>query len=180
MTASRIVQQFSHWIPAHLAAILLLSFRHQLSLTPKKEVFKCGALHAALIRCSSFFIITASRLFVKAILWSKHLPDPDPIPYSILLSVIIHGSSLAILYFLTGALWCGIAMSGNFAYKLLYRLIQLPIPTISGIVVPVIQKFPITAGTMLISISMASCGGLALICAVIVYFILVSVNPRTK
>lgn len=122
MTAARIVLQFSHWIPAHLAAILLLSFRHQISLTPSNRViFKCGALHHALIRCSSFFIITASRLFVKAILWSKQLPDPDPIPNSIILSIIIHGSALALLYFLIGALWMGIALCGNFIHKILFK-----------------------------------------------------------
>lgn len=121
MSAARIVQQFSHWIPAHLAAILLLAFRHQINLTPKTEVFKCGALHAALLRCSSFFIITASRLFVKVIVWTKHLPDPDPIPNSIILSIVVHGSALAVLYFLIGALWMAIALFGNFAHKLLFK-----------------------------------------------------------
>ena len=37
---ARIVQQFSHWLPAHLIAIICLSFKHQLSLTPNGEKFK--------------------------------------------------------------------------------------------------------------------------------------------
>lgn len=57
-TLARLVQQFSHWLPSHLVAILLLAFKHQISLTPNKEIFKCGALYSALINCSSFFIIT--------------------------------------------------------------------------------------------------------------------------
>lgn len=57
-TASRIVEQFSHWIPAHLTAILLLSFRHQISLTPEKESFKCGSLINAYSASSTFFILT--------------------------------------------------------------------------------------------------------------------------
>lgn len=39
---------------------------------------------------------------------------------------------------------------------------------------PVIQKFPITVGTLLISMIMASCGALPLICAVLVYLVLLS------
>jgi hypothetical protein len=61
MTLSRIVQQFSHWLPAHLVAIIALSLKYQISLTPKNEPFKCGAFHKALSTCSPFFIITVTR-----------------------------------------------------------------------------------------------------------------------
>lgn len=60
-TASRIVEQFSHWIPAHLTAILLLSFRHQTSLTPPKALFKCGSLINAYSASSTFFILTGKN-----------------------------------------------------------------------------------------------------------------------
>lgn len=60
-TASRIVQQFSHWIPAHLVAILLLAFRHQIAITPQKEVFKCGSLTTAYSAGTTFFILTGKQ-----------------------------------------------------------------------------------------------------------------------
>lgn len=59
-TASRIFLQFSHWIPAHLVAILLLAFRYQIKLTPEKEIFKCGALNVAFLAGQTFFIITGN------------------------------------------------------------------------------------------------------------------------
>lgn len=66
-------------------------------------------------------------------------------------------------------------MVNNFS-DAIFRAIQFPLPTISGVLLPMIQKFPVAIGFVLISIGMASCGGLALIGAVFIYFILVSIN----
>ncbi|XP_055304147.1 GPI inositol-deacylase isoform X2 [Sitodiplosis mosellana] len=171
-TASRIFLQFSHWIPAHIVAILLLAFKYQIKITPEKEIFKCGSLNAALLAGQTFFIITASRLAVHVIKWSKTLPDPDQFKHSVVISVIIHGAALAALNLLTYGLWLSIALCGNVAHQFLFKLTQWPIS--AGIVLPAIQKFPITMGFVLVSMAHGSCGGLALICAVLMYFILLS------
>lgn len=60
-TASRIFLQFSHWIPAHIVAILLLAFRYQIKITPEKEIFKCASLNTALLAGQTFFIITGTH-----------------------------------------------------------------------------------------------------------------------
>lgn len=109
---------------------------------------------------------------VHVIKWSKTLPDPDQFKHSVIISVIIHGSALAVLNLLTYGLWVSIALCGNVAYQFLFKLTQWPIS--SGIVLPAIQKFPITVGFVLVSMAFGSCGGLALICAVLMYFILLS------
>lgn len=114
----------------------------------------------------------ASRLAVHVIKWSKTLPDPDHFKHSVVISVIIHGSSLALLSLLTYGLWVAIAVCGNVAHQFLFKLTQWPIS--SGIVLPAIQKFPITVGFLLVSMAYGSCGGLAIICAVIMYFIILS------
>lgn len=197
-TASRIFLQFSHWIPAHLVAILLLAFRYQIKITPEKEIFKCSPLNVALMAGQTFFIITgkanasviygfsrinvkivffphhfsASRLAVHVIKWSKTLPDPDHFKHSVVISIIIHGSSLAVLSLCTYGLWVAIALCGNVAHQFLFKLTQWPIS--SGMVLPAIQKFPITVGFLLVSMAYGSCGGLAIICAVLMYFILLS------
>lgn len=62
-TASRIFLQFSHWLPAHIVAILLLAFKYQIKITPEKEIFKCGSLNAALLAGQTFFIITGTLGF---------------------------------------------------------------------------------------------------------------------
>lgn len=115
---------------------------------------------------------TASRLAVHVISWSKTLPDPDHFKHSVIISVIIHGSALALLNILTYALWVLIALSGNVAYQCLFKLASWPVSV--GMVLPAVQKFPITIGFILISMAHGSCGGLAIICAVIMYFILLS------
>lgn len=106
------------------------------------------------------------------IIWSKSLPDPDHFKHSVVISIIIHGSALAALNILTYGLWIAIALCGNVAYQFLFKLTQWPISV--GVVLPAIQKFPITVGFVLASMACGSCGGLALICAVIIYFILLS------
>lgn len=120
-TLARIVQQFSHWIPAHLTAILFLVLKHQITITPKDEHFKCGNFYAAIVKCSPFFIITASRVFVKLVLFFKFLPPPDSYEYSLLISIMIHGASTAVLCVTTGLAWAGICFFGNTAYKILFK-----------------------------------------------------------
>lgn len=171
---ARIVQQFSHWLPAHLFAIICLSLKHQMSLTPKGETFKCGSFHKALATCSPFFIITVTRLFYKGILMLKILPKPETLPTSLTVSILLHGSSLAFLTCFTGAVWLAITFSGSMAHKLLFRITKLPIPIISDTVISIIEKFPASVAVLLISLAFASCGGIALVVACVVYFILVS------
>lgn len=124
-TMARIVQQYSHWLPGHLVTILLLAFKYQISLTPGGESFKSGTLHSALIKCSPFFIITASRVFIKIILWSQSLPKPDPIENSMFASIVIHGAAMALLSLCLGGLWAAICFCGNCAYKILFRYLFL-------------------------------------------------------
>lgn len=64
-SVARIVQLFTHWLPAHLVAVLLLTLKHQMSLTPKDEEFKCGSLRSGLLSSSSFFIITGKWKFIS-------------------------------------------------------------------------------------------------------------------
>lgn len=117
-------------------------------------------------------MLSASRLFVKFLLWTKSFPDPDQFKHSLVISFVIHGSALAVLHLLTYGLWFAIAMCGNVVYQFLFKLTQIPVS--AGIILPAIQKFPITVGTLLVSMVLASCGALPLICAVFVYFVLIA------
>lgn len=174
MTLGRIVQQYSHWLPAHLAAILFLSLKYQISLTPALEPFKCGSLSCALIKSTPFFIVSASRVFIKVILLAKQLPNPDPYDHSILISVIIHGASVAFLTILIAASWAAICFMGETVHKILLKLIKLPIPSMASLVMSSFEKFPLSAIVILISIAMASCGALSLILACGIYFMLIT------
>lgn len=64
---------------------------------------------------------SASRVFVRVLFWAESLPDPDPVEQTLLVAIIMHGSAMAFLTLMTGALWAGICLSGNVAYKILIR-----------------------------------------------------------
>lgn len=120
---ARIVQQFTHWIPAHLVAVMFLILKHQITVTPKDENFKCGNFYSAIIKCSPFFIITASRVFVKLVLFLKFLPPPESYEHSLLVSIIIHGTAVAVLALAKAAAWTSICFCGNTAHKILFKLV---------------------------------------------------------
>lgn len=92
-----------------------------------------------------------------------------------MVSIIIHGSAIAILALATGATWISITFCGNLAHKLLFKLVSLPIPAISDFLISVIEKFPISAVVCLISLGYGSCGGIALMVTCVLYFILVGI-----
>ncbi|CAM6031630.1 unnamed protein product, partial [Sphagnum compactum] len=175
MSTARIAQHFSQWIPAHLVAVVFLVLKHQITVTPKDaEHFKCGNFYTAIMKCSPFFIITASRVFVKLVLFFKFLPPPESYEHSLLVSIIIHGTAVAILTISKGIAWGCICFCGNTAHKILCKIIHLPIPTLSSTVVSIIGKFPMSVGIFLISLSLASCGAVGLLLAFLVYFLLLS------
>lgn len=174
MTMARIVQHFSHWLPAHLVAVMFLVVKNQITVTPKNENFKCGSFASAALKCSPFFIITASRVFAKLVLFFKFLPPPESYDLSLTVAFIIHGSAVAILSLATAGAWGLICFYGNAAHKVLFKIIHMPLPTISSTVVNMIEKLPMAAGAFLISLSMASCGGVGTLLAVLVYFILLT------
>lgn len=113
---------------------------------------------------------------MKFILFFKNLPQPESYDYPIIVLIVIHGSAIALLSITTAGLWTGICFGGNAAHTILLKLINWRIPTLSSIVVYIINKFPTIAGGVLLSIAMASCGGVALICACLVYFIIVRIS----
>lgn len=70
---------------------------------------------------ANLIYLTASRVFVKVLFWAEALPDPDPVEHTLLVSIIMHGSAMAFLSLATAALWAGISLGGNVAYKILIR-----------------------------------------------------------
>ncbi|XP_055912888.1 GPI inositol-deacylase [Eupeodes corollae] len=172
-TMSRIVQQYAHWLPAHLTAVLLLSFKYQLSLTPHRAPFKCGKVHSAIVHSGTFFIITVTKIISKILQSVKFLPDPDNFHHSMLISFIIHGSASALMLLSAAGVWAIITFYGNIIHRIFLRLTRLSTPVFS-IALPIIERFPIIAGVALVAIGFASCGGIALILGCLVYLMLIA------
>lgn len=178
---ARIVQIYSPWLPVHLVIVLCLAFRHQLQITPKNYEFKCYAVHKALVNCGPFFIVSAARLFLKFIQMVKVLPMPQDYNHSIQVALIIHGSAVALISLSVGGLWAAMVFWGNVSYKVIFRIIRLPVPTLN-VWMPLIEKLPALAAIGLVAMAATVNGGLALILSCWVYFILVSkyVFEKTK
>lgn len=173
-TMARIVQGYSVWLPAHLVVVLCLALRHQLQLTPKGSAFKCYPVHKALANCGPFFIISAARLFVKMILMARRvLPVPGDYNHSLMVSVVIHGAAIALLTLAVGGLWAALVFCGNVSYRVMFRVIRLPLPTLN-VWLPLVEKLPMAMAVGLISMAVMMNGGLALIVSCWVYFVLVS------
>lgn len=169
-TAANIVQLFAHWLPAHLAAVLLLGFKQQITVTPKNDAFKCASLCASILRSSSFFIITASRVFVKLIQWTKVMPPLDGYEHSMVVSVLCHGAAVALIVLLTQGL-NGVVCGGG---AVLMRVRQCCVGVLSPGVRSLLVKFPAAIGTVVLGSVLSTCGGLALIVTCGFYLMIVS------
>lgn len=104
----------------------------------------------------------------------KILPKPESLPTSLTVSILIHGSALAMMICFTGAIWGAITFCGGMAHKILLRITKLPFLIISDAVLAIVEKLPASIAVVLIAMAFASCGGIALVLACFVYFILVS------
>lgn len=124
LTMSRIVQQFSQWLPAHCTAILFLSLKHQISKSTTDNGFKFGKFQTALSKSTPFFLITASRVFTKIALVLKIIPQPEVYNYSMAVSFLIHGVAVALLIILSAFVWIAITFCGKFGHRLLLRNAQ--------------------------------------------------------
>ena len=106
----------------------------------------------------------------------KILPKPESLPTSLTVSILIHGSSIALITCFTGAIYGCVIFSGSVAHKILFKITKMPFPIISDTILSIVEKFPASIAVLLISLAFASCGGIALVLACFVYFILVRLD----
>lgn len=107
----------------------------------------------------------------------KILPSPEILPTSLTVSILIHGTALILLIGCNGAIWAAITFGGSIAHKILFRITKLPVTIISD---TILEKFPASCAILLIAISFNTCGGIALVLACLIYFILVSIILTLK
>lgn len=140
-TMKEIIRNYSIWLPSHIVAIILLAFKHQISITPPQKPLKIASWHSALLKCTPIFIVTgmqifknknlfifiigiillATRIFVKLPLWQPSLPQPDDILHSMFPSVFIHCTAFMLVIISTVLLWAVLISTGNIAHKILCK-----------------------------------------------------------
>ncbi|XP_053660150.1 GPI inositol-deacylase [Anopheles marshallii] len=176
VSIARIVQQHLVLIPAHSIALLLLAFKDQLSQTAHDDpAFVVGKLRSSLTKPGPLVLLLAtSSLIAKFLTLFKAIPRVEQLATPLVVSILIHLVSLGVLVIATLGLWGAIAFCANFAHKIILRLIALPIPVMSSTFLSCIHKFPVAIAVLLIAIALTACGGVSLLCAAAVYFVLLS------
>lgn len=170
-TAAHIAHQFAHWLPAHALCALLLGLKHAITVTPAREPFKCAAPVHSVHTATSFFIITASRVFVKMIEWTQRLPALDEYEHSMVVSVLVHGAAVALVVLALSGLGGVVRLGGKVGKRLLGGTTRWAswLECGGGRTVTVL-----TVGALVLGIVMMTCGGLALVVACGVYLLVVS------
>ncbi|XP_037823045.1 GPI inositol-deacylase [Lucilia sericata] len=172
-TMSKIVQEFYHWIPAHLTAVLFVVLRNQIVKFQSAENTLFVKPYAGFFQCKSLYIITGCRLLKKLLLPVKFLPTFDKTEYSFYVSIIIHSTAIVASIILVFTIWTILTFNGNILMKIALRITRISV-TSSDVLVQIISTLPLTFGVLFISIAFATCSGIALILASVFYFILLS------
>ncbi|XP_053681085.1 GPI inositol-deacylase [Anopheles nili] len=176
VSIARIVQQHLVLMPAHCIALLLLAFENQLTQTAFDDpAFFVGKLRSSLAKPGPLIALVAtSSLIARFLSLFEAIPRVEALETPLLVSILIHLASQGVLIFATLALWGAIAFCANFAHKIILRLIALPIPVMSTTFLSCIHKFPLAIAVLLVAIALTACGGVSLLCAAAVYFVLLS------
>ncbi|XP_058983673.1 GPI inositol-deacylase-like isoform X1 [Musca domestica] len=173
-TFSKIVQEFYHWLPAHLTAVLFLVLRNQIVSFQNSEDALFVKPYAGFFQSKSLYIVTGCRLLKKLLLNLKFLPiSPDTSNYSFYVSIIIHGTAIVLSIVSVFSIWTILTFHGNILHKIALKLTRLSTAS-SEILMKVVTTLPLSFGVLFISISVGTCSGIGLTLATIFYFLVIS------
>lgn len=103
----------------------------------------------------------------------KFLPEPEPLDYSINISIIIHCTAIGLSIVIALVIWFILACYGNVLHRLATRLTRLS-ATGSNIMISIITHLPITYGILTVSVALGTCSGVGLLLAFVFYFLMLS------
>lgn len=188
------VQQFNGWLPAHLVCVLLIVLRNQLDKFQEVGSFRSLKPYIGYLQYTSLYLVTGElhsllahvhhliqyhllhlgcRLLKKLILNLKFLPEPEPLDYSINISIIIHCTAIGLSIVIALVIWFILACYGNVLHRLATRLTRLS-ATGSNIMISIITHLPITYGILTVSVALGTCSGVGLLLAFVFYFLMLS------
>lgn len=191
---SRLVQQFNGWLPAHLVCVLLIVLRNQLDKFQEVGSFRSLKPYIGYLQYTSLYLVTGKlhfllahvhhliqyyllhlgcRLLKKLILNLKFLPEPEPLDYSINISIIIHCTAIGLSIVIALVIWLILACYGNVLQRLATRLTRLSASG-SNIMLSIITHLPITYGILTVSVALGTCSGVGLLLAFVFYFMMLS------
>lgn len=174
MTTMRIVQQ--HWIylPSHIFVAILLGLRNQINITPYEETFKCADPIQSILKYSPFFLATTCKFAVKLITFIKVIPIPEQCS-PLIVTFLLNGTAVMLLMCCNAIIraifkLCGTIIRSCFLLlgkRLNYSSFQYPLSRVHKMV-------PTALMTVIVSISIASCGSLGLLVTIFGYLMMLS------
>ncbi|SPP89629.1 GPI inositol-deacylase isoform X1 [Drosophila guanche] len=170
---SRLVLEFYGWLPAHLACVLLIVLRKKVSTDQEVGSFISLKPYTGFLQYTSLFVVTACRLLKKLILSSRVLPAPEPLDYSINVSILIHCAAIAVTLVAALGTWLALSLYGNAFYCLAMRLTRHSQGS-SNILISVMTHLPITYGILTIATAIGTYSGVGLLLAFVFYFLMLS------
>nr|XP_016937172.1 GPI inositol-deacylase [Drosophila suzukii] len=170
---SRLVLEFYGWMPAHLVCVLLIVLRKQVETFHQVGTFRSLRPYVGYMQYTSLYVVTACRLLKKLIITSSMLPEPEPLDYSINVSIVIHCAAIALSLLATLGTWLALTLYGNAFYRLALRITRLSQPT-SNVMISIMTHLPITFGILTIATAVGTCSGVGLLLAFIFYFLMLS------
>ncbi|KAH8281325.1 hypothetical protein KR018_009619 [Drosophila ironensis] len=170
---SRLVLEFYGWLPAHFVCVLLIVLRKQVETFQEVGSFRSLRPYVGYLQYTSLFVVTACRLLKKLIVTSGVLPAPEPLDYSINVSVVIHCAAIGLSLLATLATWLALTLYGNAFYQVALRLTRLS-QTTSNVMISIMTHLPISYGVLTIATAMGTCSGVGLLLAFVFYFLMLS------
>ncbi|ALC49896.1 CG3160 [Drosophila busckii] len=170
---SRLVHEFTSWLPAHLVCVLLIVLKHQINKFQPMGSFKSLKPYIGYLQYTSLYVVTGCRLLKKLLLNMPLVPDPEPLDYSINISIIIQSTAIGLSILASFSIWLSLSFYGNAIYRLAQRLTRLSASG-SNIMVSIMTHLPITYGILTIGVALCTCSGVGLLLAFIFYFLMLS------
>ncbi|XP_068159062.1 LOW QUALITY PROTEIN: GPI inositol-deacylase [Drosophila tropicalis] len=170
---SRLVLEFSGWLPAHLACVLLIVLRKQVETFQVQGSFKSLKPYIGYLQYTSLLVVTACRILKKLILNTRLLPEPENLDYSINISIVIHCTAIGLSILASLVTWLSLTLYGNAFYRVALRVTRLSQAS-SNIMISIMTYLPITYGVLTIAMTLSTCSGIGLLLAFVFYFIMLS------
>ncbi|KAH8420199.1 hypothetical protein KR009_007142 [Drosophila setifemur] len=170
---SRLILEFYGWLPAHLACVLLIVLRKQVVTFQTVGSFRSLRPYVGYLQYTSLLVVTACRLLKKLIITTRVLPEPEPLDYSINVSIVIHCAAIGLSLLATLATWLALTLYGNAFYRVALRITRLSQAS-SNVMISIMTHLPITYGILTIATSLGTCSGVGLLLAFVFYFLMLS------
>ncbi|KAK6642802.1 hypothetical protein RUM43_004304 [Polyplax serrata] len=173
---------YSVLLPAFVATVVILTVRQQLT---SLETGKCSLFHSALSTAvRRYYVVLQATILGSKLLgfgiFLSLLPVPDFAVLhelnldSFFLIVMLYGVAIMVTYLAGAGCYVAIVMSGQAAHKMALRFVA---KTVSGVInwsewiISALHQVPVIVSVTLISLSVSTCGALALGLGTLFYFL---------